>query len=164
MPFSVTEKRAHRGPHPKDAKFFSARAQSALREATGDLCWLLSRDYSLHSASELVGNRYELSRRQRMAISRCACSPHNLESRRQRQVQPNVLQGEELWIDGYNVLMVVEVALGGGTGPDRLRRLLPGCGWHPPSLPKSRGDRLSLAPGRRAHQPMADPEVSLVPR
>jgi hypothetical protein len=45
-----------------------------LREATADLGWLLNRGYALSSAWELVGNRYTLTVRQRMAVNRCVCS------------------------------------------------------------------------------------------
>jgi hypothetical protein len=63
---------------------------------------------------ELVGNRYSLTRRQRVAVARCACTDEEAERRQQRQVRPEDLQAEELWLDGFNVLTVLESALGGG--------------------------------------------------
>lgn len=91
----------HRGPAPKDARLFAERQLPALRAAANDLCWLLDRDYASRSALELVGNRYSLTTRQRMAVSRYACAASELEQRRQRNVEPTALGGQELWLDGY---------------------------------------------------------------
>ncbi|MHC1764877.1 MAG: DUF434 domain-containing protein [Verrucomicrobiia bacterium] len=83
-------------------------------QATSDLAWLLSRGYAIHSASELVGNRYSLAARQRLAVTRSACSQDSACERALREVRPDQLRGEELWIDGLNVLTGLEVALSGG--------------------------------------------------
>lgn len=104
----------HRGPGPKDERLFGADQLPALRAAARDLCWLLDRGYAPRSALELVGNRYNLTSRQRMAVSRYACSRAEVEQRRQREVAPAELRGEELWLDGFNVLTVLESALAGG--------------------------------------------------
>src|SRR6185295_4246057 len=104
----------HRGPGPKDEKLFGAAQLPALRAAMADLCWLLDRGYASRSAVELVGNRYSLTSRQRMAISRCACSVQEAQYRAKLRVEPEVLAGRQLWIDGYNVLTLLESALSGG--------------------------------------------------
>ncbi len=104
----------HRGPGPKDERLFGAEHLPALRAAARDLCWLLDRGYAARSALELVGNRYNLTRRQRMAVARYACSRTEMEQRRRREVGPEQLRGEELWLDGFNVLTVLESALAGG--------------------------------------------------
>jgi len=106
--------RRHRGPDPEDERSFGPKRLATLREATGDLCWLLDRGYGIASATELVGDRYRLSRRQRIAIARCACSKAARERRQEHRVAPNKLRGQELWLDGFNVLTAVETALGGG--------------------------------------------------
>jgi hypothetical protein len=105
---------SHRGPATEDEKLFSARQLPALRHAMHDLCWLLDHNYAPRSALELVGNRYVLAARQRMAVSRCACSLDAALHRRQLEVAPDVVRGRELWIDGYNVLTLIESALSGG--------------------------------------------------
>lgn len=105
---------SHRGPASQDDRLFSPRQLPALREATRDLCWLLDRGYATHSATELVGNRHNLTSRQRMAVSRCACSEASVRRRRQLQLSLPAIRGEELWLDGYNVLTVLESALAGG--------------------------------------------------
>jgi hypothetical protein len=110
----MPDTRTHRGPHPEDAKLFAPTAWPELRRAAADLCWLLSRDYAAPSARKLVGDRYQLSDRQRTAVERCACSDAARTQRAARQVDAARLAGRALWLDGYNVLTTIEVALGGG--------------------------------------------------
>jgi hypothetical protein len=104
----------HRGPAPKDDRLFAARQLPALRAAAADLCWLLDRGYAARSAIELVGNRHNLASRQRMALSRFACSIEDLQHRAQLRIEFPTLRGKELWLDGYNILTVLESALAGG--------------------------------------------------
>ncbi len=137
----MPDRRLHRGPHPEDAELFSPANLSRLREATTDLCWLASRGYADLSSLKLVGDRYHLTARQRLAVARCACSEAQRERRLAHQVplnkpqQPSpdasggsalpapaagetfptaLLVGQSVWIDGYNVLTTVEAALAGG--------------------------------------------------
>jgi hypothetical protein len=111
---AVPDKRHHRGPDPEDERLFAPHACAALRLATGDLCWLLNRGYATASALELVGNRYALTRRQRIAVGRCACADEDLRRRKEHEVKPSQLKAQELWLDGYNVLTGIEAALAGG--------------------------------------------------
>lgn len=104
----------HRGADPEDKVSFGAGRLPGLRRATCDLCWLLDRGYGIASATELVGDRYRLTRRQRIAMARSACSAEAKERRDQHCVTPLQLRGQELWLDGFNVLTLVETALGGG--------------------------------------------------
>jgi len=110
----MPDTRSHRGPHSQDCSLFAADQWPQLRAAVADLSWLLGRDYPVKSANELVGNRYQLTARQRMAVERCACAPATARARGARRVTAERLEGRALWIDGYNVLLTVEVALGGG--------------------------------------------------
>jgi len=110
----LRRRQIHRGAGPKDDRLFGAKAWPALRTALGDLCWLLNRGYASRSALELVGNRYSLVSRQRMAVGRCACTDEAAAHRQQRQVRPERVRGQELWLDGYNVLSILESALAGG--------------------------------------------------
>ena len=110
----MPDRRTHRGPHPDDARLFAEEVQPVLREALGDLCWMLSRDYPSKSSLKLVGDRYGLAARQRIALGRCACSNTEAVRRKGRQVSPSELEGRPLWIDGYNVLTSIEAALAGG--------------------------------------------------
>ena len=83
----------HRGLAPQDERLFAARQLPALRAAAGDLCWLLDRGYASRSALELAGNRYSLTSRQRMAVSRYACSRDDVQRRQQLRVEPAQLRG-----------------------------------------------------------------------
>jgi hypothetical protein len=85
-----------------------------LRKAATDLSWLRSRGYAKDSSLKLVGDRYGLVARQRIAVARCACSDTELRHRREAQVSAKSVAGRALWIDGYNVLTSIEAALAGG--------------------------------------------------
>jgi hypothetical protein len=110
----VPDRRKHRGPHPEDARLFAPAMLPVLRQATADLCWLLSRGYADRSALKLVGDRYDLIARQRTAVGRCACGDAQAARRQDRRIGPEGLAGRTLWLDGYNVLTTVESALAGG--------------------------------------------------
>src|SRR5208283_4947948 len=106
--------RRHRGADPEDERSFGAGRLADLRQAVHDVCWLLDRGYGIASATELPGDRYHLTRRQRIAVARCSCSGQARERRQSHCVAPDQLQGQQLWLDGFNVLTAVESALGGG--------------------------------------------------
>jgi len=110
----VPDSRSHRGPHPEDAQLFAPKEWEKLRQATFDLSWLLTRGYVNPSALALVGNRYQLTARQRLAVERAACGDKELLARRERQLDPRAVQGARVLVDGYNVLTTVEAALGKG--------------------------------------------------
>lgn len=102
--------RKHRGAAPEDGLFRDESRLRRLREAVADLSWLLRRGYSAKAASELVGNRYQLNARERLALS------HASWERRERsgEVAPEELVGERVCVDGFNLLITLETALGGG--------------------------------------------------
>ncbi|QDT18464.1 DUF434 domain-containing protein [Gimesia chilikensis] len=110
----MPDRRNHRGAHPQDRLLFARDAEPDLRRATSDLNWLLTRGYASVSALKLVGDRYALNARQRLAVGRCACSEEDANRRQMYQVETPDLAGAELWIDGYNVLTSLEAALSGG--------------------------------------------------
>jgi hypothetical protein len=110
----MPDTRRHRGPHPEDAQLFAPAVWPVLRAAVGDLSWLLSRGYAEPSALKLVGDRFQLTERQRIAVMRSACSDQALRHRRRTQVPVEGLAGEPLDIDGFNVLTTVEAALAQG--------------------------------------------------
>ena len=110
----MPDNRKHRGPHPDDRQLFADSQCARLREATSDLSWLLNRGYASKSALKIVGDRYALVARQRVAVARCACSDAAVKRRQRHQVQATEIGQRELWIDGYNVLTSLEAALAGG--------------------------------------------------
>jgi hypothetical protein len=110
----MPDKRTHRGPHPADEKLFAAGAISNLRTAIADFSLLLTRGYAEKGALKLVGDRFSLTERQRLAIMRSACSDQQLASRNRRCVKLENLGGQSIAIDGYNILITVEAAMSGG--------------------------------------------------
>lgn len=108
------DSRRHRGPHPNDERLFSARMVPVLRDAVADLSWLRARGYAEPSAVKLVGDRYQLRQRQRVAVGRCACAESAMNVRAAKRVDPRAGAGRPLAIDGLNVLTTIEVALAGG--------------------------------------------------
>jgi len=110
----MPDKRKHRGSHPEDQELFSEEHIASLREATRDLSWLLTRGYASVSALKIVGDKYSLTARQRIAVARCTCGDEVATRRTAHQVDASALAGQALWIDGYNVLTSIESALAGG--------------------------------------------------
>lgn len=110
----MPDSRGHRGADPRDAESFGASSLPALRSAVSDLSWLLGRGYAPVSALKLVGDRYNLTERQRMAVRRSACSDEDRARRQATRLSADDLDGGALWIDGFNVLTTVESSLGGG--------------------------------------------------
>ena len=66
---AVPDRRTHRGPHPDDLRLFAPASGRCSAQATADLCWLLSRGYPHDRRLKLVGDRYGLVARQRIAVS-----------------------------------------------------------------------------------------------
>jgi hypothetical protein len=108
------DSRGHRGPHPLDEQLFSEDAVCALQSAVTDLSWLRTRGYAETSASKLVGDRYQLRGRQRVAMGRCACSDSAKALRESTRCEPETMTARPLVIDGLNVITTIEVALAGG--------------------------------------------------
>ena len=106
--------RAHRGPHPEDPKLFNAETLPSLRAAVRDLSYLFGHAYAVDSALKVVGDRYQLSARQRSAVLRSACADERVAARTARRLAPEALRGQTLCLDGFNVLTSLEVALSGG--------------------------------------------------
>jgi hypothetical protein len=110
----VPDRRRHRGARPGDREIFGKDRLPVLRRATEELSWLLGRGYATTAALGLVGDRYQLTARQRLAVQRCACSDEERAARRAHALDPESLDGATVWIDGFNVLTTVEAALAGG--------------------------------------------------
>lgn len=110
----MPDRRTHRGPHPQDAKLFAPSAISNLRAALADFSLLLTKGYAEKSSLKLVGDKFSLIERQRLAIMRSACSDRQLASRRNREIKIAALAGQPIVIDGYNILITIEAAMSGG--------------------------------------------------
>lgn len=110
----MPDKRSHRGPHPEDALLFSAACVPALRAAVADLSLLQTRSYADKGALKLVGDRYNLTSRQRLAVLRSACSQASRHRRAEHAIGGEACGGERIAVDGYNLLITIESALSGG--------------------------------------------------
>jgi len=110
----MPDKRSHRGPHPADEKLFSPEAISDLRSALADFSLLLTKGYAEKSTLKLVGDKFSLTERQRLAVMRSACSDRQLASRSEHRIEAKNLAGQSVAVDGYNVLITVEAAMSGG--------------------------------------------------
>jgi hypothetical protein len=92
---------------------FAPEAVPNLQLATADFSLLLTKGYAEKSALKLVGDKFSLTERQRLAVMRSSCSDQQLASRNQRCVALKDLTGQGIAIDGYNVLITVEAAMSG---------------------------------------------------
>jgi len=110
----VTRSQKHRGAHPQDAALFAEDQRLRLARAVSDLSWLLTGGYSEPSALKLVGDRYGLRKRQRAAVSRCACADADRTRRSERRLSLDQMARRPVAIDGFNALITLEAALGGG--------------------------------------------------
>jgi hypothetical protein len=108
------DRRRHRGAHPEDATLFATERIESLRTAVSELSWLLGRGYQSKSSLKLVGDRHNLRERQRLAVARAACSDEAREGRLAREVDSSKIEGAELIVDGFNLVITLEAALGGG--------------------------------------------------
>ena len=109
----MPDTRTHRGPHPQDSELFGPKAIPSLRAAVTDLSMLLTKGYAEKSSLKLVGDKFALTHRQRLAVMRNACSDEQLESRLSRRIELADAAGRPLMIDGYNLLITTEAAISG---------------------------------------------------
>jgi hypothetical protein len=110
----MPDRRTHRGPHPADEKLFASEAISDLRSALADYSLLLTKGYAEKSALKLVGDKFSLTERQRLAVMRSSCSDQQLAFRSKNCIEVKNLAGQSVALDGYNVLITVEAAMSGG--------------------------------------------------
>lgn len=102
---------AKRGFVPEDAKNFSPQALEIMRTASRHVCYLINEGYDLKQSTTFVGNHYLLSERQRLAIMRSVATRAQIEKRQKKQVSITELHGKEVWIDGFNTIITLEVLL-----------------------------------------------------
>ena len=100
-----------RGYMPEDDVSFSVDALETLRTASRHICYLIDEGYDLVQAVTFVGNRFALSERQRFAILRSISSKEQLECRKTKELSD--ISGGEVWIDGFNTIITLEVMLSG---------------------------------------------------
>ena len=110
----LPDRRKHRGRHPADDGLFADVRHVALRRAVAEYSWLLTHGYAHVSALKLVGDRHNLTVRQRLAVMRCACSDQSQQQRAATITTLAQCHNTTIAIDGYNLLITTESALSGG--------------------------------------------------
>lgn len=99
------------GADPTDPETFPPAALPVLRLAVGELSWLLERGYAEAAATTLVGDHHQLTRRQRLAVRRCACPEPARASRVARRER---VGARPVAVDLLNQLVTLERAHAGG--------------------------------------------------
>ena len=94
-----------------DALFGTLKIQAKLKEAVTDMQYLLSRGYGEKSAQALVGNRYRLNSRQQQAVRGMSASKSQIEYRMSKEIDKQNLIDQEVIIDGFNILILLESIL-----------------------------------------------------
>lgn len=92
---------------------FAPKWLPILQEAISDLSFLLTRGYGETSSLEIVGNRYKLNKRQRMALGRICESDLDVKARSDKHCSIQNLENKRIEIDGFNLLILLESALSG---------------------------------------------------
>jgi len=82
-----------------------------LKEASIDYRFLLSRGYNRELSLKFIGDKYGLSKAERMALYRAVFSKEEALVRMSKLSPPNRLIDRVVSIDGFNVLMTVKAAL-----------------------------------------------------
>jgi hypothetical protein len=104
------ERVVKRGFVPTDATEFGGMGLTKLKEAVRDTCYLLNRGFENSGVVTFVGNHYQLTERQRLALMRGLAADKEIEARAAKELHD--LVGTVL-IDGFNTFITLEVALSG---------------------------------------------------
>ena len=73
--------------------------------------YLLTRDYAEKASSELIGNHYRLKTRQIQALRGASASENQIQSRRSKQFEISDVKDKTIYLDGFNVLILLESLL-----------------------------------------------------
>ena len=99
---------AKRGFLPSDARDFGPQSLPKLRRAAAETAYLLNRGYPVTAATRFIGDHYQLSERQRLALARTVSPEAQIRARKSREVQD--IAGKTICIDGFNVIIGLEIA------------------------------------------------------
>lgn len=95
-----------RGFVSTDEQDFSEDKIPLLLRAQSDVLAMLDRGYPIKPISTLVGNHYQLTERQRLAIVRATSPTDDVMRRKSKQI--NAVGGGEVFIDGLNIVITLE--------------------------------------------------------
>lgn len=94
-----------------DTLFQPTKELNKLKSAVEDMNYLLSKEYPEKSSSELVASRYKLKTRQIQALRGVSASDQQIENRKSKEFQISDLKNKILYLDGFNVLILLESLL-----------------------------------------------------
>jgi len=83
------------------------------RKAASDYFYLVQKGYPPRGFIELVGNRYGLTRQERTMLYRGIVQEFIAEKRRQKIISIEAASNQELFIDGFNVVLTMSSYLQG---------------------------------------------------
>ncbi|KQT25784.1 hypothetical protein ASG22_03495 [Chryseobacterium sp. Leaf405] len=102
----------NRGKNTGDDTLFGSEKQiGKLKSAITDMQYLLSRNYAEKASSDLVGNHYRLKSRQIQALRGASASEIQIQNRKSKQLTISDLKGQTIYLDGFNVLILLESLL-----------------------------------------------------
>lgn len=102
----------NRGKNTGDDTLFGSQNQrEKLTSAVQDMHYLLSRGYAEKVSAELVGNRYRLKTRQIQSVRGASASITQIQNRNLKQLNVSDLQDKVVYLDGFNVLILLESLL-----------------------------------------------------
>lgn len=104
---------AKRGWNAGDAQAFSGENLERLHRAAAELSYLLDRGYPRESAITFVGNRYQFTQRQRLFLARAVCGEAAQHKRQGKCLPCSAMQGRTVYVDAFNTIITLEVALSG---------------------------------------------------
>ncbi|MCR4657293.1 MAG: DUF434 domain-containing protein [Lachnospiraceae bacterium] len=102
---------ARRGYVPEDERDFSPEAIGIMRKASRHVVYLINEGYDLKRSSTFVADYYLLSKRQRLAVLRSVATDDQLKERENKRIPFNSLSRREIWVDGFNTIITLEVML-----------------------------------------------------
>jgi len=103
-----------RGFVPTDDAEFSFQQLERLSHAQEEICYLLDRGYQIEKVVTFVGNHYQFTARQRLALTRASSPVQDVQNRKSRQLFGS-LKGRTVYIDGFNLIITLEAALSHST-------------------------------------------------
>lgn len=103
---------AKRGMRPSDRhELLEDEGRLKVKKAADDVRDIIERGYGLEHTVKFVGDHYQLSMRQRLAIIRTITLPENAERRKAKNVK--TIEGKTIHIDGFNTIIPLEIAYSG---------------------------------------------------
>lgn len=113
------EKCTRRGFNSEDLTSFSKPKLITLNKAAEEICFFLDRGYDVKPLGTFIGNHYQLTSRQRLALQRSCCSTLEEKNRTSKLIDNKFLSLNKsdrlINIDGFNTIISLEVALSKGT-------------------------------------------------